>query len=149
MATTSESRNRPELNVKRIQKAVVLQKPEGWDGSLEAQEILFGVITSRFLWLCIRLEVDEKGLEDSWEKWCRRYPTFLECFWDTLKKAFAECIDNFGYSVRYEPVFDRILQLVQRLFRVKDTRGYETVYELLDYIYILEDTYRVYNYDEK
>jgi hypothetical protein len=141
MATMSE------LNVKRIQKAVVLQKPEGWDGSLEAQEILFEVITSRFLWLCIRLEVDEKGLEDGWEKWCRRYPTVLKCFWETLKKAFAECIDSFGYSVNYEPVYERILQQTERLFRVKDTRGYETVYELLDYIYILEDAYRVYDYD--
>jgi hypothetical protein len=147
MATTSESRSGPELNVKRIRSVVVLQKPEDWDGSLEAQEILFEVIVSRFLWLCIRLEVDEKKLEDSWEKWCRRYPTVLKYFWDTLKKAFAECIDIFGYSVRYEPVFYCIVQLVQRLFRVKDTRGYETVYELLDYIYILEDTYKVYDYE--
>ena len=61
---TSKSRGtpgRPELDV-------VLQKPEGWDGSLEAQEMLFDVITSRLLWLCIRIEVDEKGLEDPWEK---------------------------------------------------------------------------------
>jgi hypothetical protein len=120
---TSKSRGtpgRPELNVKKIEKAVVLQKPECWDGSLEAQEILFDVITSRFLWLCIRIEVDEKGLEDPWEKWCQQYPTCLECFWDTLKKTFAECIYNFGYSERYEPVFNRSLQLAQQLFRIKN-----------------------------
>ena len=64
-------------------------------------------------------------------------------------KAFAECIDQFGYSVRYEASFDRSLQLLKQFFTFKEIKGYETVHKLLDYIYILEHTYRVYNYDEE
>ena len=50
------------VDVKKIEKAVVLQKPEGWDGGLEVQEKLFDIITSRFIWLCIRIEINEQGL---------------------------------------------------------------------------------------
>ena len=64
-------------------------------------------------------------------------------------KAFAECIDQFGYSVRYEASFVRSLQLSKQFFTFKQIDGYETVYKLLDHIYILEDTYRVYNDDEE
>jgi hypothetical protein len=143
--------SRPDgVDFKKIEKAMVLQKPEGWDGGLEVQEKLFDIITSRLIWLCIRIEINEQGLiKDRRKRWYERYPTFLECFWNTIVKAFAECIDQFGYSVRYEADFDRSLQRSKQLFTFKQIEGYETVYKLLDYIYILEDTYRVYNYDEE
>jgi hypothetical protein len=142
--------NSPGVDMCKIKKAVVLQKPEGWDDSLEVQEKLFNIITSRFIWLCIR---EEKAAErnekaDVREWWLNRFPTFLECFWNTVVKAFSECIDQFGYSVRYEPCFYHSLQLSEQLFASKEVEGYETVFELLDYIYILEDTYRVYDYED-
>jgi hypothetical protein len=38
--------SRPDgVDFKKIEKAMVLQKPEGWDGGLEVQEKLFDIIT--------------------------------------------------------------------------------------------------------
>ena len=159
MATTSKDSLWDELtlktlregvDVKRIEKAVVLQKPEGWDGGVEVQEKLFDIIVSRFIWLCLRVEIDERGLmSDQKKKWNDRYSTFLGCFWNTIVKAFAECIDQFGHSVRYRPSFRRSLAQRKKYFGLKARfEGYETVYTLLDYIYILEGTYRVYDYDD-
>ena len=119
MATTSKDSLWDELtlktlregvDVKRIEKAVVLQKPEGWDGGVEVQEKLFDIIVSRFIWLCLRVEIDERGLmSDQKKKWNDRYSTFdylifvvsihfRQLFGKTLKKKEKKLVSLHTYT---------------------------------------------------
>jgi hypothetical protein len=69
------------VDMKKIEKAVVLQKPKGCDDGLEVQEKLFDIITARFVWLCLRVEINEQGLlTDQRKRWCERVPYVFEMF---------------------------------------------------------------------
>jgi hypothetical protein len=138
-------------------KVIVMEKPEGWSGEQVAeQKDLYNVVLAYYCWLHIRADIKED--EDilytktmyMYEHWCTRLqPLFMEVK-ELINEAYEEILKRFKCDIVFKPsdsITNENVTFYYDLARCKKNFLYSDIYRLLDYVYIMCDTYRAYDYD--
>ena len=135
-------------------KVVKMKKPNLWSGTLKEQEDLYNVVLAYYCWLHIREDLNEHLILYTqslyaYENWCTRLPTVFMDKSVIIKEAYEEILKRFKCDIVFEPS-DSMCEdatFYYDLARGKKKFLYEDVYKLLDFVYMMCDSYKVYDYD--
>jgi hypothetical protein len=138
-------------------KIVAIKKPEGSLGNqVVEQKDLYNVILAYYCWLHIRGDIKED--EDilythtiyMYEHWCERLPSLFMVVKELINEAYEEILKRFKCDIVFKPsdsLTSENITFYYDLARCKKNYWYNDVYAFLDYVYIMNDTYRAYDYD--
>jgi hypothetical protein len=139
-------------------KVVLMEKPGGWLGEQVAeQKDLYNVVLAYYCWLHIRGDLKEDvGLLYTktmymYENWCTRLPIVYAETKGLIKEAYEQILKRFECDIVFHPsnsITNENITFYYDLARSKKNFLYTDIYKLLDYVYIMCDTYKVYDYDD-
>jgi hypothetical protein len=135
-------------------KVVKMKRPNLWSGTLKEQEDLYNVLLAYFCWLYIREDLNEHLILytqslHAYENWCTRLPTVFGDKSEIIDEAYEETLKRFECDIVFKPS-DSMCEdatFYYDLARGKKIFLYEDVYKLLDFVYMMCDSYKVYDYD--
>ena len=135
-------------------KVVEIKKPDLWSGKTAyEQKDLYDVILAYYCWLHIRLDLNYSTTLytqslNAFEHWCTRLSVVFSEQNVIINEAYEEILKRWECFTIYKPP-DNMCEdatFYYDLARCKKTFLYEDVYKLLDYVYMMCDTYKVYDY---
>jgi hypothetical protein len=139
-------------------KVVLMDKPNGWAGEqMEEQKDLYDVVLAYYCWLHIREDIKEDvGLLYTktmymYEHWCERLPIVYAQRKTRIIEAYEEILKRFKCDIVFQPsnsITNENITFYYDIARSKKKFLYDDIYKLLDYVYIMDDTYKVYDYDD-
>jgi hypothetical protein len=138
-------------------KVVLMVKPNGWLGEqAKEQKDLYDVVLAYYCWLQIRGDLEEDvcllytKTMYMYEHWCDRLPIVYAGAKELIKEAYEEILKRFKCNIVFHPsnsITNEDITVYYDLARSPKNFMYTDIYKLLDYVYIMCDTYKVYDYD--